>query len=235
MASAQWLALSVISLETASGMKPAEEVKVTMRRISRGEVMDIIHKFPEMVPSYLDYGRNDTELLTDVYSFSEVTAAPLKRVFPAARFYEYQGFNSPPYPYLMAVDGDKHYGMAKGFNYLLLDNGLEVTDKNIVELAKAFVITAIGSEHYSYPEITFLDATRTKLKADFQTDDAAILKVKIGAQVEEWHFNVLWKQFDGVSRTNQKGLVMDYYPIMVESLPGRSQPDPTPNAPKQLK
>ena len=217
------LVVAAISVAAGSGRKPQKEQQatVTLRRISGSEVMDIIHKFPEMVPSYLAYGRNDTELLTDVYSFSEVTAAPLRRVFPSARFYEYQGFTAPPSPYLMAVDGDKRYRMPGGFNLLLQDDGRKVTDKNIIELAEVLVIAAIGSEHYSYPEITFLGSTRTEMEE--WTTDAAQLKVKIGAQAEEWHFSVLRNQFVGVSSSNDKGLIMDYLLTMVESLPGRGQ------------
>ena len=220
------LVFAAISVAAGSGRKPAEGVDVSVRRLSTSEMMDILQKFPEMVPSYLGDQRNDTGLLKLLYPFKEVTSAPVERVFPGVRFY--QGLDrsrscGAEYPYMLAIAGDKRYGMTNGFNRLLLDNGLEVTDKNIVELAKAFVITAIGSEHYSYPEVTFLDAARTKLDAERTTTDAARLRVKIGAQAEEWHFSVLWNQFDGVSSSNDKGLIKDYLPTMVESLPGRGQ------------
>jgi acid stress-induced BolA-like protein IbaG/YrbA len=64
-----------------------------------------------------------------------------------------------------------------------------------------------------------MDATRTKMEA--WTTDAAQLRVKIDAQTQEWHFNVLRNQFDGVSRVNEKGLIRDYLLAVVESLPNR--------------
>jgi len=88
-----------------------------------------------------------------MFGFIEVTIAPLARIFPTARFYRGHNFNSPPYPYLMAIEGNRRYPMPYGFNHLLMDNGLKVTDKNIIELAKAFVTVAIGE---GFPKVTFL-------------------------------------------------------------------------------
>jgi hypothetical protein len=147
----------------------------------------------------------------------------MERVFPGVRFY--QGLDrsrscGAEYPYLIAIAGGRRYMMPGKFNHLLLNGGQKVTDENIMALARAFVISAISSEHYnSFPEITFMDATRTKMEA--WTTDAAQLRVKIDAQTQEWHFNVLRNQFDGVSRVNEKGLIRDYLLAVVESLPNR--------------
>ncbi|MCX6843338.1 MAG: hypothetical protein NTX53_13775 [candidate division WOR-3 bacterium] len=217
------LLVSAISTAGAAGRKPAEEVKVSMRHISTSEAMDILRKFPELVPDHLAAKRNDADYMAGTFGFVEVTAAPLTRVFSTARFYKGHDFWKPPQPYMMAVADGKRYMIPGDFNRLLLDNGLEVTDKNIVELAETFVIAAIGDESRSFPEITFLDATRTKLKAGLPTDDAAILKVKTGEETEEWHFSVLRGQFEGAARVNEKGLIKDFPSVIVESLPGRGQ------------
>ena len=212
------------SLAAAWGRKPPreEEVKVTLRPLSASEVMAILQKFPEMVPSYLDDQRTDTALLKLLFPFKEVTSAPTERVFPGVRFY--QGLDrsrscGAEYPYMLAIAGGKRYAMPGHFNRLLFDNGMKVTDKNIIGLAEALLITSVGSAHRSCPDITFLGATRTKMEA--WATDAAQLRVRIGGQIQEWHFDVLRNQFDGVSSVDGKDLIRDYSVIMVESPPKR--------------
>ncbi len=239
------LVVAAISMAAASGRKPSKEQQATvsLRRISASEVMTILHKFPEMVPGRFTSAMNDTGFVKDLFPFGEVTSASLDRVFPGIQFYKGLSGSKPPYPYLMAIAGSKRYMMPDGFNQLLLEGGQKVTEKNIVALAKAFVVLALGNQRMfgnpifggpqgdellAFPQITFLDAKGTKLVTGRPTD-AAVLKVRIGAQVEEWHFSVLWNQLEGVSRANGKGLILDYSPVMVESLPGRGQLDPTPN------
>jgi hypothetical protein len=197
--------------------------------------MGILNQFPEMVPSYLAEQRNDTGLLKYLFPFKEATSAPMERVFPGVRFY--QGLDRSrtdvEYPYMIAIAGDKRYAMPNGFNRLLVDNGQKVTDKNMVELAEAFVIFAICSEHYySFPEITFLGATRTKQVINTVSYNAR-LKVKMGGQTEDWHFAVLQGQIDIVNRRSATGLIKEYHPVPVESLPSRGQLTPTPGAPEQ--
>ncbi len=216
---AAMLVLLVFSLAAAWGRKPPKEdtVRVTTRPLSTSEIMAILHKFPEMVPGYLASLQNDTNGLASIFGFVEVTAAPLTRVFPTARFYLGHYFNySPPPPYLMAIDGGGRYPMPSGFGLLLRDNGLKVTDKNIIELAKPLVVAAIGIEHH---EITFLGAKKKKLE-EWATD-AAQLKVRIDGKEEEWHFDVLRNQFDGASSVDEKGNIRDYYVAMPESHPLR--------------
>lgn len=199
--------------------------------------MDILRRFPGMLPSDMAAFKNDTSYVTSVFEFSEVTAAPLSDAFPMARFYKGLSGSKPPYPYVMALAGDVRYTMPGGFNHLLFQSGQEVTDKSIITLAKAFVVSALGNQRMygnpifggpqgdellAYPEVAFLGAATAKLETGRPTD-AATLKVKIGAEVEEWHFRVSRSQFVYVARGGTKGFIMDYLPIMVESLPGRGQ------------
>jgi hypothetical protein len=236
------LFIAALSMTEASGRKPPKFVQsaVALRRISASEVMDILRLFPAMVPEDMASAKNDTSYVTSVFEFSEVTGASLSDVFPAARFYKGLSGSKPPYPYMMAIAGDRRYTMPGAFNYLLLDGGQEVTGKNMIALAKAFVVLALGNQRMygnpifggpqgdellAFPQVTFLKATTTKLKANLRTDNAVILKAKIGGQVEEWHFStsVRQGQFGAVYRGGEKGFIEDYLPIVVESLPGRGQ------------
>ena len=216
------LVVAAISVAAGSGRKPAKEQQTaaSLRRISGSEVMDILHKFPEMVPARFASQRSDTGFLKDLFKFSELTAPALSGTFPMARFY--QGIDiseMPGSPYLMAIARDQRHMMTGGFNRLLIDNGLKVTDKNVLELAKAFVVTAMASENYSLPENTFLEAKRIKQVISGISYDAW-LKVKIGDQVEEWYFDTKYGQFGVVSRGNAKGYIKQYNPV--EGTPRRT-------------
>jgi hypothetical protein len=218
------LAVSAISLAVASGRTPPKEqqASVSLRRISASEVMDILNKFPEMVPSYFATERNNVGLLTQLFRFSEVTAAPLKRAFPAVRFYKGLDGKKPPHPYLMAIAGDTRYLVPGDLNQLLLDNGLKVTDENMIELARAFVILAVGTERalgnpefvgaegdelLSFTKLTFLSA---KMQVTDEASHAAKLTVRIGDDEEIWYFARWHDQLGWVSRRNAKGLIKQY-------------------------
>ena len=190
------LVVAAISVAAGSGRKPPEPVEVqaavSLRRISASEVMDILNRFPEIVPDFLASKKNDTDYLTGVFQFNEVTATRLEHTFPAARFYEGFDITLPPIPYLMAVIGDRRYMMPAEFNRLLLDNGLQMTDKNIVELAKAFVVLAAGNlGHGLFPQITFLDAKRIEeydRRSPSATDVEIRCRIDTG-EVQTWKFS----------------------------------------------
>lgn len=195
-------ALLVFSLGTAwsreSQQKDAGEV--TLRRISPGEVMDILNRFPGMVPGSYDSRRNDTGLMAKLFPLSEVTAEPLENTFSSVRFYKGLLGITPPYPYLMAVGEDRRYGMPGNFNQLLLDNGLKVTDRTILSLAEGLAMLTIASQPIwdlaheaagnidSLPPVTVLDARRID-EINSATPFKAKLKMQIGEQVEEWSFS----------------------------------------------
>ena len=202
------LVVAAISVAAGSGRRPAEVVNVSSRQVSTGEAMDILRKFPDLVPDYLVSKKNDAEYMARLFGFVEVTAAPLTRIFPLVRFYRGHDFARPPNPYMMATAGDKGYGVYK-FNQLLIDNGLEVTDKNIVELAEAFVVLAIGNMERSFPGITFSDGRKVAEVRGGITFDAR-LKVSYAGRVEEWWFDAKYGQFALVSRGNANGLIKQY-------------------------
>ncbi|MBM3331517.1 hypothetical protein FJY68_06650 [candidate division WOR-3 bacterium] len=110
----------------------------------------------------------------------------------------------------MAIEGNKRYPMPYGFNHLLIDNGLKVTDKNIIELAKAFVTVAIGE---GFPRVTFLQATRTK-QVISGTPYSARLEVQTDEQTEEWFFSLSYwhDKFGTVYRRGPHGYIDSYNP-----------------------
>ncbi len=226
------LVVAAISMAAGSGRKPPKEVQsaVSLRRITASEVTDIIRRFPGIVPSYIDPRKYDSEHLARLFRFSEVTAGTLSDVFPAARFYKGLDFNRPPIPYLMAVVGDKYCLPPEGFNRLLSYVGLEVNDKNILSLAKAFVVLAVGSravfdsplmdlaqgkpggdELLAFPDVTFGEGKGISELRSGATYDAR-LKVKVDGRDEEWWFDVKYGQFALVSRGDDKGLILQYMP-----------------------
>ena len=235
------LVVAAISVAAGSGRKLPKEQQaaVSLRRISESEVMDIIHKFPEIVPSYMDTKKYSADILAQAFPLSEVTAAPLKRVFPAARFYKGLDLEYlPPAPYMMAVCGGKRYPMYGGFNYLLVDNGLKVTDENILALAQAFVISVLGGDQVlgelggerellAFRQVVFLDAKRiAEVRSGISYD--AKLKVKVGERVEEWYFDRYFDEFRVVSRGDEKGLILQYLPPFADPPPQRGMLVPRP-------
>jgi hypothetical protein len=230
------LVVAAFSVAAGSGRKPAKELGATasLRRLSASEVADIIRRFPGIVPSYIDPRKYDTEQLARIFHFSEVTAGTLSDVFPAAQFYKGLDFNRPPIPYLMAVVGDKYCMPPEGFNRLLSYEGMKVNDKNILSLAKAFVVLAVGSrkvfgdpwmallqgrpggdELLAFQQVTFGESQRISELRGGATYDAK-LKVKVDGREEEWWFDVKYGQFALVSRGNDNGLILQYYPKIIE-------------------
>jgi hypothetical protein len=196
------------------------------------------------------------------FDFSEVKAARLEQVFPTARFYKGLDFRSPPAPYLMAVVGNKRYWMPGQFNQLLLDNGLQVTDKNIIELAKTFVLLDAGNEPVygnaefggpsgdelaSFPRVTFVEARRIEeYNAQSTTTWDVEIRCRIDGEVQTWKFSQS-RRFPRKSRPVRVGQ-FERALLLVDGKPGRlyrvvkadeekrtGAPDPTPDTLEQLK
>jgi hypothetical protein len=231
------LVVAAITVAAGSGRNPAKEQQtgVSLRRLSGNEVMDILQKFPEMVPSYMADKKDDAAYLMSAFDFSEVKAARLEQVFPNARFYKGLDFSSPPSPYLMAVAGNKRYWMPGQFNQLLLDNGLQVTDRNIIELAKTFVLLAAGSqpvygnaefggpsgdELASFPQVTFVEARRIEeYNAQSTTTWDVEIRCRIDDEVQTWKFSQS-RRFPRKSRPVRVGQ-FERALLLVDGKPGR--------------
>ena len=233
------LVVAAISMAAGSGRKPAKEQEqgatVSIRPLSGSEVLDILHRFPEMVPSYMAAEKDDAAYLTSAFDFSEVKAARLEQVFPTARFYKGLDFRSPPAPYLMAVVGNKRYWLPGQFNQLLLDNGLQVTDRNIIELAKTFVLLAAGSqpvygnaefggpsgdELASFPQVTFVEARRIEeYNAQSTTTWDVEIRCRIDGEVQTWKLSQS-RRFPRKSRPVRVGQ-FERALLLVDGKPGR--------------
>jgi hypothetical protein len=230
------LAAFAVALEATPS--EGEQVNVTLRRLSTSEVVSILDKFPEIVPGHLAWVK-DRAGLAGLLPLTEVSAAPLEDALPGVRFYKGMDRNTlPPFPYLMAIAGSERYSMPSGFNWMLVDNGLEVNDKNMFEMARAFVILAAGTQHMtdpeaggygkaelsSFPQIAFLNATRiAEVRGGISYD--AKLKVKIGERTEEWYFDKYFNEFRVVSRGNEQGLILQYDPVFADPPPQRGRRD----------
>jgi hypothetical protein len=142
----------------------------------------------------------------------------LKKIFPAVTFYRvYSSATSPETPSLEAEANGKFYDLPAGFNRLLLDNGLEVNNKSIIKLAKAFVIIAVEGK-----EITFLEGKSIKEVRNIGKREnvtyTAQLKVKVSEEVSNWHIplDIYEKsQFGGATLTDKDNKVIKIYQLLV--------------------
>ena len=224
------LVVAAITMAAGSGRKPPTEQQVTVssRHVSTSEATDILRKFPELIPGFLASERDDAEYMARIFGFVEVAAAPLARVFPSARFYIGHYFYSTSQPYLMAIAGGKRYSMPAGFNLLLMDTGQKATNKNIIELADAFIVAAICNTEGLSTEVTFLGASKAKHVISGGDYDAS-LKVRIGQQIEEWSFSLDGRgQLGTVYRRGSKGYIDSYDPAEARPRNGPGQLNPTP-------
>ncbi|MCX7837756.1 MAG: hypothetical protein N2323_07435, partial [candidate division WOR-3 bacterium] len=240
-----FLGLLVFSFLFAGGRKVIgkEVVVPRMRMLSAREIMrEILQKFPEMVPDWCKdniFVKGDTEEVIELFPFSKVEGVDLlQRLLPNVNFYK--GINLVAmYPYFIAISGTNKYKMPQDFNRLILDNGLEVTDKNILELAKMFVILAVGSEPVflkggewgewrkrrpsltiedellSFPQITFLEGRRSIDKKKTLPVYRAFLKVKVGDQTQIYSFRIRRGQIEEAKMNIEGETVIHYFHLKV--------------------
>jgi len=220
------LVVAAISVAAASGRKPAREerAKTSARVLTNTEADQLGRRFPGL------------------RARTQVTGELLERLFPNTAFYRaLYSYRGARVAYLTATSDTGLLTMPDGFNRLLRAYNMEVNDKNKVELAKAFVLTAIGNRpttdpetEYpvgldSFPPIIFLDASVTKHRIGLYSYDVE-LKVRIGEQVEDWCFPVGQGQFGLVLRRDARGNTIRFYnPVVDDPLPSRGQLDPDPN------
>jgi len=224
------LVVAAISVAAGSGRKPVtvEQARVSVRMLTDAEVTQVGQRFPE--------------LRVQPGGISQVSNELLEHLFPRTSFYKtFDRGGRPPFPYLIAISGDKLLNQPSGFNWLLAERDMEVTDKNIIELAKAFVVLAVGNEPItnpttgdpdgldSLPQITFKEATRTKHVINTLSYSAQ-LKVKVDEQTEVWHFASWQGQLGLVSRGTTDGKLIKQYDLpRAKSSQQRGQLDVTPS------
>jgi len=127
-----------------------ENSTVSIRLLTDAEAAQLSQRVPKLRPQPEGIARFGSEVL--------------ERVFPTSSFYRAYRDGLPSIPYLVAVGNDSLISMPDGFNWLLLEHGIEVSDKNIVEMAKVFVLLAVGDQHFrpldAFPPLVFLEAKR---------------------------------------------------------------------------
>ena len=201
------LVVAAISVAAGSGRKPAQQERAhtSVRVLSEVETSQLAGRFPGLQARV------------------QVTADLLERLFPRTAFYRAVLPNRGVVPaYLAAISDSGPITMPYGFNRLLGMYNTEVNDKNKVEMAKAFVLMAIGNEpnydpetNYptgldSFPPVTFVDANVTEHRIGPAIYSVTV-EVKIGGHPEVWHFALLRGKFVHVLRTGPKGGTINFY------------------------
>jgi hypothetical protein len=222
------LVVAAISVAAGSGRRPPVlNTASSVRMLTKAEAAEVSQRFPKLGPQPEGIARMGSDLL--------------ERLLPGSSFYRVYDYDyEPEFPYLVATSGDKLLRMPDGFNRLLHEHGLRVTDKNVMEMAEAFALLVMGNAQIyvepnpparldTFPPVTFLGAKRTKLRYGgtfYETE----LKLRIGGQDEVWYFDVWRGQFGSVVRQNTKGVTIDFYvPIPAESPPEQGQLDTLPS------
>jgi hypothetical protein len=157
----------------------------------------------------------------------------LKKIFPTTHFYRfYSGTTLPETPYTMAYQSSKFYNLPLGFNYLLFENKLNVTEKNKIELAKVFAVIAFMDDPYirywegekykisECKEITFLEEKSINMRVGSAGIYNAFVKVKIDEEIQEWYFRTgyggqFWGIDVGYPKTKQ--FYLKYRPTPAEN------------------
>ncbi|MEO0115053.1 MAG: hypothetical protein ABIK93_06210, partial [candidate division WOR-3 bacterium] len=195
--------LFAVSIVMAGGRIPKiERSSSTMRQLSGKETKELIERIPEIFIDALGRAasdfktdeiaklKQDTNFLKANLKLKELETSLLQTVFPNAHFYQLWKLDvRPHYPYLIAIIGNKLYQMPSNFNRLLLEHNLEVNDKNIIELAKAFVIIALEGK-----EITFLEGKRSIDKKKSPPIYRVQLKVRVNDEIQIYGFHIRYGQ-----------------------------------------
>ncbi len=169
---------------------------------------------------------------------SQVRDDLLDRLFRKTAFYRILDRSGrPPHPYLISISGDSVLPMPGGFNLLLREQNMEVTDDNILDLARAFVILATDNEPLSIqidefspldsiPRITFLGGQRIEqrdLRYPYAVDAKITCRVGSG-ETQTWDFfqardkpsKGVWVkvgQFDAVRVSTGGKPLRQYFPV----------------------
>ena len=144
---------------------------------------------------------------------SQIRSSLLQHLFPGTAFYTaiYRR-GRPPSPLFLAVSGDSLLTMPDDFNRLLRMYNMKVTDRNVVELARAFVIIAIADEpiHFetgdpgwrqSFPAITSLTGEG---KGPYDKRRASQVSVEMECRMGDGEVQT-WQFYDSRNRAVRKG------------------------------
>ncbi len=211
------LALPTFSPVSAWGRKPPQDgaIEVAVRPMSATDIKEILLAVPGWLSHYDSiHLSDDTAHLVSRYPFMEVTAAPLKRVFPNAGFYNgIRNTANGRRPYVVAIAQHKVYALLGASNSLLSDLGMKITRKNVLELAKAFIVLWAAGARRAVRHVTVLDQKSTNLPhitfRDPKLTDRAWLKVDVDGDTQQWYFEYGPSQFGVITVQDSKGQYID--------------------------
>ncbi|MDH5684368.1 MAG: hypothetical protein OEZ20_07885 [candidate division WOR-3 bacterium] len=221
--------LFAVTLVMAGGGKPPEmysQLGLTPLSPEEKQIID---------NAYLQSGDRGEIAKYQRYWYKFEVHTLLKRVFPAVQFYQLNsGITVPETPYIMGYRNGKFYNLPSSFNRLLLDNNLEVNDKNIIELAKAFVVIALMDNppiDYSQPnwednldklpEVIFLEGKRSVDKKQKPPIYWVHIETEVNKQKQEWDFRIREGLFQWGTRRNEGETSIKYYDFVIPKKEGK--------------
>ncbi len=150
----------------------------------------------------------------------------LTKIFPKTKIYKlYSAYTDPSTSYIFSFYNGQFNTMPAGFNRLLLDCGLEVTDKNLIELAKTFVVIAFMFDpHIMYwegeqyiisavKEISFLEGKSSVDKKKVPSIYRVHLKVMVNKEIQIYDFNVQNGQIQWAAMKVEGKTVTKYFDL----------------------
>lgn len=223
-----------VSLVIAGGGKKTEKISVSMRSLSVKETKELIERIPEVFIDALGSAatdfktdeiatlKQDSSFLESNLKLKELSTLLLQKVFPNAHFYQLWKLDiRPHYPYLIAIIGNKLYQMPYRFNHLLLGHNSEVNNKNIIELAKVFVIVALEGQ-----EVTFLEGKISVDKKKIPPIYRVYLKVRVNNEVQIYGFHVQNDQIQWATMNVEGKTETRYFDFeIIENPPNRKELD----------
>jgi len=150
-------------------------------------------------------------------SSEQITHSILSKVFAGVIFYKaITKPTAPPGFSIIAVYKGREYHMPDDFNYLMFDYGVNLTDSNAIDLAKAFIIVSRPWDH-----------SQVNFTTESLINDTVIINTysRINGITDKWRFDIKNGQFENVKR-EITGFKQGNY-VYVEDAPGPWLPGST--------
>jgi hypothetical protein len=221
--------LFAFSMVMAGGGRPPEMYQATkIIRLSSNETEIIDNAYlhsVKIIPAE-EVGRS-------WYKFE--THPLLANIFPQVKFYLLvSSVSEPPTTYFRAEFNGKFYRLPAEFNYLMLDNNLEVNDRTVIDLTKAFVVIAsqelvftdvpllelretVERERYTrgLPPITFWETKKNIEMKKSPPIYRVYLKTEIGGKMQTWSFHIRYGLFQWGTKMDEGSSITHYYDFVI--------------------
>jgi len=146
----------------------------------------------------------------DLSKWEKIEESLLSKSFPEVSFYYViSGVSKPPVYYIVAVYNEAGYFLPDQFNRLLLDVNLQITDSNLINLAKAFILVSRPDD---FAKVSFQEVERINKKMkDGHTYQVQLNTwSKLNGVTDRWLFSVKNGQFWVVKRIITGMYIGDY-------------------------